>query len=417
MMTAEQKLEIVQKVRSLIAEKHVNPFDLNYDYARWQQAMDAKASDFCSGSDEEFERGLTNVLAELGTSHIALIRGQNPGVPSTFAVNAGTMAVKSPLGPRWMFRDVVEDGPAHRAGIAAGDILLAVDGEPLEPPQPALFRLGKQNVITLGGYDGRKERQVTIDLPAPKTKDRPPLLEPKAVGFRYLGDGVGYLRTSYFPGAVGYGFIKSLEAALQALQQAGSRKFVLDLRGNPGGGLGSLRLMSLLGPASTPIGYSLTRRAIRRGLKKENLPRIDRIPKGKLEQIGMLIRFKLLNRDRSLTLVTENLVGGALTGSTVLLVNDQTKSAAEMVVAFCKEHRLTPIVGQKTPGEVLGAVNFKLLNGYRLRMPIATWQTWAGEAIEGRGISPDIAVDLSPEQLVSGEDTQLTRAIAVARSI
>ena len=83
-----------------------------------------------------------------------------------------------------------------------------------------------------------------------------------------------------------------------------------------------------------------------------------------------------------------------------------------MVVAFCKEHKLTPIVGQKTPGEVLGAVNFKLLNGYRLRMPIATWQTWAGEAIEGRGISPDIAVDLSPEQLVSGEDSQLNRAIA-----
>ena len=55
MMTAEQKLEIVKKVRSLIAEKHVNPFDLNYDYARWQEAMDAKASSFCSGSDEEFD--------------------------------------------------------------------------------------------------------------------------------------------------------------------------------------------------------------------------------------------------------------------------------------------------------------------------------------------------------------------------
>ena len=132
------------------------------------------------------------------------------------------------------------------------------------------------------------------------------LLNRRQSDFGILDDGIGYLRTSYFPGAVGYGFIKNLEAALQALQQAGSRKFVLDLRGNPGGGLGSLRLMSLLGPASTPIGYSLTRRAIRKGLKKEDLPRIDRIPRGKLEQIGMLIRFKLLNRDRSLTLVTEN---------------------------------------------------------------------------------------------------------------
>jgi C-terminal processing protease CtpA/Prc len=207
-----------------------------------------------------------------------------------------------------------------------------------------------------------------------------------------------------------------LNAALQALQDAGARKYVLDLRGNPGGGLGSLRLMSLLSSAATPIGYSLTRRAIRRGLKKEDLPRIDRIPKGKLEQLGMLVRFKILNRDRSVALVTENLVRSALVGTTVLLVNDQTKSAAEMVVAFCKEHRLAIVVGQKTPGEVLGAVNFKLIDGYRLRMPIATWQTWADQAIEGRGVAPDVSTDLSPAQLSGGEDSQLSQAIEIARN-
>ena len=175
--------------------------------------------------------------------------------------------------------------------------------------------------------------------------------------------------------------------------------------------------MSLLSSASKPIGYSLTRNAIRKGSKKEDLPKIDRIPKGKMEQIGMAIRFKILNRDRSIVLATENLGISALVGATVLLVNDQTRSAAEMVVAFCKEHKLATVVGQKTPGEVLGAVNYKLLNGYRLRMPIATWYTWAGEAVEGKGISPDVETHLSPDQLIAGSDSQFQRAVELCRSI
>ena len=134
-----------------------------------------------------------------------------------------------------MFRDIVEDGPAHRAGVQAGEILLALDGNPAEPPKPPLFTLGKSNMLTLGQYDGSGERQVSIDLPVSKSKDRPPLIEPKAVGSRYLGDGIGYLRVCVASlGAVGYGFIKSLEVALASLQDAGARRFVLDLRGNPG---------------------------------------------------------------------------------------------------------------------------------------------------------------------------------------
>ena len=83
MINAEQRLEIVKKVRSLVADKHVNPFDLNYDYGRRQKSLDAERASFCNGSDDEFEQGLSGALAELGTSHLALIRGQNPGVPST----------------------------------------------------------------------------------------------------------------------------------------------------------------------------------------------------------------------------------------------------------------------------------------------------------------------------------------------
>jgi C-terminal processing protease CtpA/Prc len=129
----------------------------------------------------------------------------------------------------------------------------------------------------------------------------------------------------------------------------------------------------------------------------------------------MAVRFKVLNRDRSIVLATENMGSSALAGNTVLLVNSNTRSAAEMIAAFVKEHRLAPIIGDKTPGEVLGAVNFRLGHNYKLRMPIATWQTWAGTAIEGSGVAPDRPVSLEPAELAGGEDKQLADAISILK--
>jgi C-terminal processing protease CtpA/Prc len=325
------------------------------------------------------------------------------------------MAVGDAPTRNWMFRDIVESGPAHRAGIRDGELLLAIDGNPVRPPDPVLFTLGRQFTLTLGHFGSVGERVVKVDLPAGSTKGRPAGLEPKAVVFKDLGGGVGHLRVSYFPGAIGYGFIKDLDAAIRQLTAGGVKKFVLDLRGNPGGGLGSLRVMSLLSSEPTPIGYSLTRKAIQNGWKRDQLPRINHIPVGKWEQIMMAVRFKVLNRDRSIALATEKLGRSALAGNTVVLANSQTRSAAEMVVAFVKEHRLATIVGDKTPGEVLGAVNFRLPHGYKLRMPIATWQTWEGTAIEGVGVAPDKSVSLDPAELASGKDRQIADAISLLR--
>lgn len=410
MTTREQRAEIVQKVGSLISERHVNPADPTYDYSRWRDSLYARVPLLCSGSDADFERQMAAALAELGTSHLALMRGENHGVPATFALNAGLMAITVRQKPRWMFRDVVEDGPANRAGIENGEVLVEVNGIPIEPPAPALFTLGSPNTLVLTKLNKQEERSLTIDLPISKAKDRPPMVEPKAVAARFLGNGVGHLRVSYFPGTLGHAFIANLNKAIDSLRRDGAKRFVVDLRGNPGGGLGSLRLMSLLSAEPRPVGYSLTRRAIRGAWQKEQLPRIDRIPQGKLEQIGMALRFKVFNRDRSIALVTERLAESALAGAAVLLVNSQTKSAAEMVAAFCSEHHLATIVGERTPGQVLGAVNFKLPGDYSLRMPIATWQTWAGTPIEGQGVVPHVEVELSPEHLQLGFDSQLQAA-------
>src|SRR5256886_7582007 len=136
-------------------------------------------------------------------------------------------------------------------------------------------------------------------------------------------------------------------------------RLIVDIRGNIGGGLGSLRLMSYLCPGKVEIGHSLTRRRFRNGYRKESLTRIGKIPATKAELLIMAIRFKVFQRDRSMVLVTEGLGPQPFHGRIVLLINEHTHSAAETVASFAKQNRLATLVGPRTAGEVLGVANFK----------------------------------------------------------
>jgi carboxyl-terminal processing protease len=127
----------------------------------------------------------------------------------------------------------------------------------------------------------------------------------------------------------------------------------------------------------------------------------------------MAIRFKVLNRDRSIRLITEGLGARPFHGHIVLLVNEHTLSAGEMVAAFAKENGLATIVGTTTGGQVLGGANFPTGGRYILRLPAAGWYTWRGSIVEGSGVAPDIEVPLSIAGLREEKDNQLEAAVAV----
>jgi carboxyl-terminal processing protease len=318
-------------------------------------------------------------------------------VPPPHAINATLRAVDTRFGKRWMFLDVIEDGPAHRAGIRPGDLLLGAEAAPLIPPAQPRFRIGGVHRLELGTSNGNSPREITIEVPNRAAKDRPPMIEPRSVSYQMLNSEIGYLRVATFPGAVGLDFAKSLGMAIDELLDGGCKRLIIDLRGNVGGGLGSLRLMSYLSPGKLPIGHSLTRQRLRKGYKKESLTKIDRIPSSKIELFLMALRFTLLQRDRSLVLITEGLGPQPFHGRTVILTNEYTHSAAEMVASFAGENCLAILVGATTAGEVLGGANFKLVGGYRLRMPVAGWYNWSGDCIEGQGVPPDVPVEMDPE--------------------
>jgi len=315
-----------------------------------------------------------------------------------------------------MFVDVIEDGVAFQAGIRPGEFLLSIDSEPVVPPKSANFRIGGNHQVEISAYNGSK-RLIAIGVPNRAAKDRPPMIEPRSLSHRTLAPNVGYVRVATFPGAVGMDFARGLDNIIRSFKDQRVERVIVDIRGNIGGGLGSLRLMSYLSPDKLEIGYSLTRQRLRKGYRKESLTRIGKIPATKAELLMMAVRFKIFQRDRSMVLVTEGFGPQPFHSRIVVLINEHTHSAAEMVASFAKQNRIATIVGTRTAGEVLGGANFKLPGGYILRMPVAGWYTWQGECIEGKGVEPDFLVENSPDSLGIGIDSQLDRALEVVRSL
>jgi carboxyl-terminal processing protease len=124
-----------------------------------------------------------------------------------------------------------------------------------------------------------------------------------------------------------------------------------------------------------------------------------------------LARFAL--RDKSVMLLTQGLGLQPFHGRVAILVNEWTNSAAEMLASFASEHRLATIIGTKTAGNVLGAVNQRVGAGYWLRVPVFGWYTSNGKCLEGQGVSPDLQVDVDPTSLDPAIDQQARRAVEV----
>lgn len=413
MLSEKDRLGILQAIKKLVLDKHINVASLQQDYSSWATLLDQCTPDLVRAGDaQEFETGVRKLLTALGSSHTAFFHASGGDVPPAHAINATLRAVDTRDGKRWMFLDVIEDGLAHSAGIRPGELLLSLDSvETLTPDSPR-FRIGGAHHLQVGSLNSELRRTVKLEIPDKTAKDRPPMIEPRSLSFRMLEGDIGYLRVASFPGAVGLDFSRDLDAAIAKLKADGCQRLIIDLRGNVGGGLGSLRLMSYLSPGKLPIGYSLTRKRLRRGYRKEDLLRIDRIPPSKAALFFMALRFTLVHRDRSFVLATEGLGAQPFHGRCSILTNEFTRSAAEMVASFARENGLATLIGVKTSGEVLGGANFRLPKGYRLRMPVTGWFNWSDDCIEGQGVPPHVRVDVSPESLANGIDDQLQKAIS-----
>ena len=377
-------------------------------YADWASRFEERLPSLLGVDVEEFEDGVRKALAELGSSHTVFYHERSNRLLPQHSINATIRVFGHDGRQRWHFLDVFEGGPAHLAGIKRGDTLIAVDGTPYEPPAMPLFRIGETYNIAIASALGENLREITISVPFRKgTKDRPPIVEPKSPIYAVAAPKTGILRVAYFPGPTGISFANELDLAMRDLKTQGCDRLIIDLRGNIGGSLGFARLASYLCPGRIPIGHSLTPARLRKGYSHDTLPRVP-MPRTTGEFMLALARFAL--RDKSVVLLTQGLGPQPFHGRVVILVNEWTNSAAEMLAGFASENRLATIVGTKTAGNVLGAVNQKAGAGYWLRVPVFGWYTSSGKCLEGQGVAPDLEADVDPPSLDAAFDQQERRA-------
>src|SRR5438045_1655542 len=142
-----------------------------------------------------------------------------------------------------------------------------------------------------------------------------------------------------------------------------------------------------------------------RAYRREELTRFGRIPSHKSTLLWLAARYAFV--EKSILVVTEGLGPRKFNGRVVLLVNEHTASAGEMVSAFAEENNLAVITGTKTPGRLLSGSAFKVGHGYILGLPVAAYLTWQGRMLENNGIVPKFQADLSRDALREGRDTQL----------
>ena len=403
----QTKEKIYSRVCELVRRKH---FDPGMNGANWEELSKTRKDQILrTSTNEEFEKQVQDLLSELKTSHTGFRHSKSPNIPGRHAIAATFMRCKFDDEERWMFQDVHEGGPAHAAGLRPGDILLQVRNRELRPPEPPVFPIGDDSQYAVQKPDGKRILG-TLSVPSPRSK-RHPVTVPQAVVCSQLPDGVGCLKVTMFPGAVGIDLAHMFDTAFAHLKD--STRLIVDLRGNTGGGIGGLRLMSYLTPDKKEVGYSLTRARKEKGYAREKLPRFGHIPSRKGALIWLALRYGFI--DKSILVVTEGLGPQRFHGRVVIIVNEHTASAAEMVAAFAQENGLATIVGTETAGRLLSGTTFRVGSGYIVGLPVAAYLTWKGKLIEGKGVSPGLLAELSAEQLLEGEDVQMQKALELAR--
>jgi carboxyl-terminal processing protease len=401
---------LLSRIDALVSAKFYDPLFNGKD---WKQIV-AKNRDAVLNADSNtaFEAAIMNMLAEMHATGLGLLSPDTEIAPRN-SINASFRAIETTSeGLRWVFQDVLPGGVAQRAGLRSGDALITVDGIEMNPPNAPAFHMNRKIPIVVSQTDGRRSMEIDLTTLKPKYQDNP-YSEPTSLVADMCNNTIGTMKVSLFPGLIGIDFANAVSTIISDKLKS-SNRLVIDLRGNPGGGIGGLRLMSYLTPVRSPIGYSVDRVTVERGYSKDELPRFHHIPRSKFELPLLAIKFW---GKKSIVLETEGLGKRPFHSRTVVLVNEHTTGAAEMLTQFAQENELATIVGTRTPGKLVSRSAFKIGEGYRLVVPIAAYLSWTGKQIEGTGITPDIAIDWSYEDALKGVDNQYNRALEVAESL
>ncbi len=369
---ASTPIELYDNVWRLINSKYVDQTNNEQDWGKWRHKYDNVIK-----TNEDAYVAIDTMVASLNDPYTKFlnpkefadetgsIKGSLKGIGIQIGVKDGKLMVIAPI----------EDTPAEKAGLLADDEILAIDGKSTK---------GITVDKAADQIRGEEGTQVTLLV---KRKDSEPKtytitraeIEIKSISQKIpdnikMPKDIGYIRLSSF---ISRNASKEFQ---QILTNSPDKKaFIVDLRSNPGGLLSNAIYISdmfLDGGAIVSTvdrdGYKETSRASRGVLTKKPL---------------------------------------------VVILNKGSASASEIFSGAMKDNKRAVLIGTQSFGKGLVQEINKLPNNAGINITIQKYLTPNGTDIHKKGITPDIVVELTEEDIKNKNDVQLKKAIEVAQEL
>jgi carboxyl-terminal processing protease len=265
----------------------------------------------------------------------------------------------------------IDDSPARKAGLQAGDFIAKVNGQDTSD-----WSIDKA-VSQIRGEKGTTVKLTIVRKQTVKEFSivRDQIINP-SVRYEVTADNIGYLRISRFADT---DTTKLAQQAAAEFKKKGVRGVVLDVRGNGGGYLTAAQDI-----ASLWLGDK-----------------------------------KIVVEERRGDQVTERLYArgdSPLAGiPTVVLIDSGSASASEIVAGALHDHKAAQLVGAKSFGKGSVQQILEILSGGQLKVTIAKWFTPGGVNISKEGIQPDVKVEPSADDIAAGKDVQKDKAFELLK--
>lgn len=263
---------------------------------------------------------------------------------------------------------VMDDSPAAEAGVQRGDLIQAINGTStkgmsLEDISKTIRGPVDTTVtLTLGRNGESQEMAITRRQ-----------IHMKTVGGQMIkGTNVGYIRVAIFSENTGEEFTRQY----QELRKQGMKRMILDLRNNPGG----------IVDQAVAVASNF-------------------VPKD-----SVIVSFTSRSGDES----EYKANGSGDTIPLVVLINENSASASEIVSGAIQDLKLGPVIGTKSYGKGTVQGVYPIDSDDAIKLTVAKYRTVSGREIDGVGIQPDIEVQLQPND---PEDYQYEKALEVVQTL
>ncbi|MBP5730617.1 MAG: S41 family peptidase [Clostridia bacterium] len=364
------------------AYKLVLPSDSDpYKVAKFQDIIDYISSNFALEykTDDLIEGAINGYVDALGDRYSYYIEpGDYTSYSNYITGTYSGIGISCTFGDEGIVvNEVFPDTPAARAGISEGELITEING---------ITTVGMESsmVSSMLGQEGTKVKLkiVGVDLSEREVELEVATISRQSVFGLGYDDGVYYIRISQFDSDTGEEFRQMLKVA----ENAGMKALVLDLRGNPGGYERQADEVAdaLLGKGL--IAYSQDKDGNRASEVFSDEKEVD-VP-------------------------------------VVLLVNQNSASASELVAGAFRDFKKGTIVGKRTFGKAIGQLSRSYTDdGSGVVITVARYFTPSGECIHGVGIAPDVEVslesgyeNLTPDKIPAGADAQLDKALELVKA-